>query len=523
MRQSTCCAACAKWRRAFPGQLACLRCGRVSHVSRDGLCRPCLLIIRSQDPGWVLNPVPGRPLQLGFLLPGVRLPRASSLLLPANRKDKLLRETPGDVVAPKEKWQWLARQRPVQPISPHLVDPAQLVLFDARRDWSCLTAGALDQLPSLTPAAAAMVGEFDRQARVRGWNKASRNNGTKTLRILLAWIGADAPLQEPDIRALSGRPGTTIRRVLQFLGDRGMVTPDPARQGTAVQRTIQQHIQALPEGIACELRQWVKVVRGEGRRARRELPFSTIRSYLNCFHPVLAGWSQYITSLREITHDDIQAALDQRPGITAHNLLPALRSLFRALKQERIIFRDPTRGITLPAMRRLPVPIPTDLLRGLIDRADSSMAKLTVALIAIHGLGKEETTRLLLDDLDLSNGHLLVRRRTGRHTVYLDELTHALGIEWKRERHRLWPLTGNSHLLLTRVTATDAANPPIALTVMDAIFGKLGLSPSKLRQDRILDEARHTADPVHLMRVFGLTAKPAMHYVQAAHPERRSK
>ena len=58
---------------------------------------------------------------------------------------------------------------------------------------------------------------------------------------------------------------------------------------------------------------------------------------------------------------------------------------------------------------------------------------------------------------------------------------------------------------------------------MDATFAKLGLSPSKLRQDRILDEARHTADPVHLMRVFGLSAKPAMNYVQAAHPERRSK
>jgi len=41
-----------------------------------------------------------------------------------------------------------------------------------------------------------------------------------------------------------------------------------------------------------------------------------------------------------------------------------------------------------------------------------------------------------------------------------------------------------------------------------------------VRQDRILDEARHTADPIHLMRVFGLTAKPAMKYVQAAHPER---
>ena len=94
---------------------------------------------------------------------------------------------------------------------------------------------------------------------------------------------------------------------------------------------------------------------------------------------------------------------------------------------------------------------------------------------------------------------------------------------WLRERHRHWPLTGNPHLLITQQTAAAHAGPPIALTVMDATFAKLGLSPSKLRQDRILDEAGRTADPVHLMRVFGLSAKPAMNYVQAAHPERRSK
>jgi len=522
-RQSTSCAACAKWRRAFPGQRACLRCGRVSHVSGDGLCRPCLQIIRTDDPQWVFSPVPGRPVQLALLLQGVRLPRASSLLLPANRKDKRLRETLGDVVPAQQKWQWLARKPALQALSPHLVDPAQTVLFEVRRDWRCITVGALDQLPALTAAAEALVGEFNQQARLRGWNPASRNNGTKTLRILLAWIGADAPIREADIRALSGRPGTTVRRMLQFLGERGMIIPDPARQGTAVQRTIQQRIQALPETIAGELRQWVKVARGEGRRAHRELPFSTIRSYLNCFYPVLTAWSERVTSLREITRDDIHAALDERPPVTARNLLPALRSLFRALKQERIIFRDPTRAVTLPAMRRLPVPIPADQLRGLIDRAENPMAKLIVALIAIHGLGKKETTRLLLDDLNLSTGHLLVRRSTGRHTVYLDQLTHTLVISWLRERRRRWPLTASRHLLVTGQTAADAADPPIAFTVLDAIFGKLGLSPSKLRQDRILDEAKHTADPVHLMRVFGLTAKPAMRYVQAAHPERRSK
>jgi hypothetical protein len=177
----------------------------------------------------VFRAVPGRPVQLGFLLPGLRLPRASSLLLPANRKDKLPQERLGDVVPTRQKWQWLAGRQPVQPISPHLVDPAQTVLFDARRAWSCLTVGALDQLPALTPAAEALIGEFSQQARSRAWNKASRNNGTKTLRILLAWIGVAAPIHEADIRALSDRPGTTIRRVLQFLDERGMVIPDPAR------------------------------------------------------------------------------------------------------------------------------------------------------------------------------------------------------------------------------------------------------------------------------------------------------
>jgi hypothetical protein len=507
-RQQTVCAACAKWRRAFPERHACRRCGHTNHVSRDGLCRPYLQILRTDDPEWVFNPAPGRPVQLGFLLPGVRLPRAVPLLLPANRKNKLLQETLDDINPTKEKWQWLARCQPERPVSPHLIDPAQTVLFEARRDWSCLTVGSLDQLPALTPEAAVVVEEFRQRGRDLGWDKAARNAGAKTLRILLAWVGTAAPIHEADIRALIGRPGTAIRRVLQFLDERGVVIPDPARQGTAVQRTIQRRIQALPETIADELHRWVTVVRGEGRREHRELPFSTIRSYLNCFYPVLVAWADRITSLREITHDDVQAALDERPGIGARNLLPALRSLFWALKQERIIFRDPTRGITLSAVRRLPVPIPTDQLRGLIDRADGPMAKLIVALIAIHGLGKKETTLLLTGDLDLSDGRLLVRRPTRRHIVYLDELTHALAIDWLHERHRRWPRTANPHLLVTAQTAADTTNPPIAPTGMDAIFNKLGLSPSRLRQDRILDEATHTADPVHLCASSGSPPNP---------------
>ena len=301
-----------------------------------------------------------------------------------------------------------------------------------------------------------------------------------------------------------------------------MVIPDPARQGTAVERAVRQRIQTLPDAIASELRRWVQVVRGEGRREHQELPFTTIRSYLNCFYPVLATWAGRVTSLREITRDDIQAALDERPGVTAHNLLPALRSLFRALRQERIIFRDPSRGISLSAMRRLPVPIPASQLRGLIDRAEAPMAKLIVALIAIHALGNKETTQLLLADLDLPAGRSSSAGPPAR-TPSTSTSSPARSLSaGSANGTAAGPSPTNPHLLVSQVTAADTALAPIAHTVMDAIFRRLGLSPSKLRQDRILDEARHTADPVHLMRVFGLTANPAMHYVQAAHPERRS-
>lgn len=253
-------------------------------------------------------------------------------------------------------------------------------------------------------------------------------------------------------------------------------------------------------------RGWQQI--GRLLRPHPQFPFTTIRSYLNSLLPVLDSWAGHAASLREITSHDIQQALAAQPPVTARNLLSALHSLFRALKQEKLIFRDPTRQISLPAMRRLPAPIPADQLRGLIDRTPSPISRLVVALIAIHGLGKLETARLLAADLDLAAGRLAVRRHGNRyHTVYLDELTSSLAAEWLRERHRRWPRTGNPHLLITRATASDEHRPPVAHTVIEAIFTPLRLTPGQLRRDRILDEARHTADPVHLITVFGISAK----------------
>ncbi len=524
-RQYTTCAACGKWRRAFPERGRCRRCGHRNHLSGERLCRSCLQILRTEDPHWVYDPVPGRSTQLVLILPGLRFPRATPLLLSANRKNpSAATEQPlNDILPTPAHRRWLIPPGPPPVPSPHLVDPAQTVLFEARRDWKCFRVGSVQALPALTPAAETLLEQFDDHARVHGWNSGPRNSVAMTLRIVLGWLGSEAPIHEADIRAVADhRRNSGIRRVLQFLDHHDMLIADPARHGDVTQRAIEERITTLPDSIATEIRCWVMVLRGQGRRPHPEMPFATIRSYLNCLRPVLTDWAERVTSLREITGDDIHDALSRQAPVTARNLLSALHSLFRALKQERVIFRDPTRGISLPAMRLLPSPIPTDRLRGLINRTEGPMAQLVVALVAIHGLGLREIAHLLLSDLDLSAGRLLVRRRHRHHTVYLDELTHHLIGTWLRERRRLWNRTPNPHLLVSQVTAADTTLPPVSHQLTDTIFKRLSLTATQLRRDRILDEAAHTADPIHLTRVFGIATKTAMTYIQAAHPERHS-
>jgi hypothetical protein len=44
--------------------------------------------------------------------------------------------------------------------------------------------------------------------------------------------------------------------------------------------------------------------------------------------------------------------------------------------------------------------------------------------------------------------------------------------------------------------------------------------PKALWRDRVLHEAQHTADPVHLIRLFGIHPCTVAKYVNAAHPDK---
>ncbi|MFB7383482.1 hypothetical protein ACFC6U_38530 [Kitasatospora purpeofusca] len=69
--------------------------------------------------------------------------------------------------------------------------------------------------------------------------------------------------------------------------------------------------------------------------------------------------------------------------------------------------------------------------------------------------------------------------------------------------------------------AGDLTGPAISAGLLRKPFRTIGLTAGAVRTDRIFDEARHTADPVRLMRLFGLANVTATEYVLTAHPDRR--
>ncbi len=70
------CSPCHQWRsKKYHQPGACQRCGRAWLVNADSLCPPCITEIQQSDAAWYFSPAPvPRPVQLVFVLPGLRLP-----------------------------------------------------------------------------------------------------------------------------------------------------------------------------------------------------------------------------------------------------------------------------------------------------------------------------------------------------------------------------------------------------------------------------------------------------------------
>lgn len=484
------CSACKNWRRLHR-VMVCRRCRRTLPTA-FGHCRLCRVVLLEA--------------RLEGRAPVDQLWFGGDVDLYVN---KTYHRIGGERSREARRIKARRRPRPVLVLSPHLVDPAQLELFPPRgRRWEAVENPGLVEL---TPQAAGLVQELRQLTREQSWADRPRKTSLRTLRLLVGWLGADAAIHESDVRAAGSlSQHHSACHVVGFLKSKGLLIEEDPDRPSMPETAAYRYVREAPARFQSDLHTWIAVLRGRGRRPSRMMPWPTIRTYVFHVASVLATW-QHLQTLREADEGDIaKAAVNS-------SILNALRSFFRALKRERVIFRDPARNVHHAPSVRVPKPIPSDRLRGLLDQVPGSKDKLALLLIAVYAIRPTRVGELLLTDLDRGTGRLRVR---DGHDVYLDQYALDLVTGHLRERHRRWPASTNPHLLVSAKTAMHLDQPPIAHTGFWPIYERIGLNSIQLRQDRYLDEARETADPVHLMRVFGISSTTAIRYVHAAYPDR---
>lgn len=494
---NTVCPACIRWEAKYPLGL-CTKCRRVVPV-QQGLCRGCRVHIHHHGPD--------APIQLWF---------GGVLALGVGGASRALGYTPQGRPG-RRRAQQAARPKP-QPVSEHLAFPGQLPLFDVERDWSRISIDG-PELPSLTPEAASVLEQLTQYARRHSWIESTEKQVGRTLRVLVSWLGAAAPIDERDVGALTRDTSCSCGpRTAAFLDSCGLLVPLPAPVVGPHEAAVRRLVSEAPDDFRSDVDRWVAVLRGEGRLEHRALNWSTIRKYVGYLAPVLTRWTGDYTSLREVTKATITTALKDVTGTTAQDRHVALRSLFSALLQERLIFRDPTRGISMPGHQRPPASLPTGLLSRIFERAEDRLTRVIIVLISVHAMTPTAVRMLELNRVDMSKARI-DRGGFPRSYIYMDELTHRVLSDWLSERHERWPRTQNPYLMVSNRSAADYRRPPITETHLHRLLQRLGgVHATQLRIDRVLDEAHESADPVRIMRLFGLSSTTAMNYVATAHP-----
>jgi integrase len=386
----------------------------------------------------------------------------------------------------------------------------QLTLFDSRRDLAALGRSGLhergrseraDTLEALT-----------RQVSSRlGWSRRKTADTCIGLRIVLGiQDDPDALIKASDVELLRDI-GLGVGSVLAVLAEAGALNDD---RTPALDRWALPQIESLPEPMRSELNLWFDVMKNGSAVAPRRRPRNeiTVRLHLRWALPVLQAWAaEGHSSLREITKTMVLDALPAS-GNPRSTTGQGLKSVFRLLKARNVIFTNPTTRVkTGGHANRQPVPLDVAAIHDALVCDDPARA-VVVALIAFHGLRVGHLQRLALSDL--SDGTLRV---DGRSITLADPVRERLRT-YIDSRVRRWPNTANEHLFIHHRTAMRSE--PVGRRWMWLTVGP-GLSPSAIREDRILNEAHATGgDMRRLTDLFGLSVNAATRYTNTVdHPD----
>jgi hypothetical protein len=379
------------------------------------------------------------------------------------------------------------------------------MICDAPRD---LTRVSSHSPPPGPGAADVLLACARRTAELRGWSPRTLSLTSSGLRILAAVHDPGEPVRASTVQQLKAR-NIPAGHVIDVLDQAGALLDDRPDSLTV---WLQEQLSGFPSRIKAELGVWIDVLRSGGTR-RTPRSRSTIVTSISSIRPFLTDVSGRYATLRQVTRQDITSWIAARPGRSRARDASTLRTLFRILKTERLIFADPARGIR-SGRNNSSIPIPArapDLaaVSGAI-RANPAL-RVVVALTGMHALQPGAVRRLRLNQVDLPDRRL----DPGGLSRPLDEFTAAAVTDYLTFRRQRWPRTTNPHLLVNNHSAHTTGTVSESWT--SKLFRGLPLTAAKLREDRILEEARcGRADPLHLAVVFGFTPRTGLRYTEAA-------
>ena len=472
------CNACYQFAQRHPRGV-CATCGRVLplHEQACRLCRHQAAITRHS---------PGTPLDLsdaardGHQLFLADIPRPA----PACRQP----EPP-------------APFRPPRLIQPVLVDPP--------RDMSRARAR---NLTPLDPSFTARVSAAARSISVeRGWPDWTWTALSWSLNLLTAVHRPDEKIKASTVLTFGddGENGHEIGRVLDVLAELDLLLDD---RPDVLGAWIDHRLAGVHPAIRAEVQTWIDVLRhgGQRRPARQE---ATIRQKIDYLSRFLTDISVDHSTLREVTRDDITGWLRGRPSF--HADASAIRDLFKTLATARVIFGNPARTLrTGTRTGTVPIPLtPTDL-RAVGQAAHRNPAlKAVVALVGVHALYPKQARELPVEAVDLPRSRLLLP--SGPRP--LDDYTREAITDYLRTRRSTWTTINSPYLLVTHRTVHTGK--PVTDAWMHSLFTGLPVTARQLRDDRLLEEAVHNRDPLHLSAIFGITPITSLRFIKALYGE----
>lgn len=479
------CPGCRAWRERYPAG-ECAGCGRILAVDKAGACRLCRKqrsIVARRD--------------------GIRVDHVS--LAAATRGGQQLFFAIGGMFHQEGHGRQPYTRKTGPPDMSRLQPAAhrQLVLLDWPRD---LRAGMRTGFPPPPdPALEAAFHEFVREHAARhGWARGKAERVQRAIRIMLAIQDTPgAAIRRSDVALLS-----TIKHsaavVADVLGEAGMLAED---REPAIVRWFTAAVSGLPEPMRYELGTWFEIMRHGSAATPRRLPRadSTTDTQLRYALPVLTDWARTRDSLREISREDVLAALPPA-GPQRVLMLQGLRSIFKVLKGRKLVFVNPTARIRQPSPAK-PVPLAVDLagLRRALDSLNPATALLT-ALLAFHAVRIDQACRIRITDIRDGRLHI------GDQVIPLAVPVRQRAAAWLDYRARAWPESANPYLLL------HARNAGTLRPVTPWwIRHQLPVAGQHIRQDRILAEADATGgDSRALCDLFGISIASAYRYSASA-------